>query len=56
LLGWPWWQGSKGRWGLVFGVLRLLACHGGEGVTELITCFFFFGSVLVLVLVFVASC
>jgi hypothetical protein len=40
----------------VFGVLRLLACHGGEGVTELITCFFFFGSVLVLVLLFVASC
>jgi hypothetical protein len=38
------------------GALRLLTCHGGEGVTELLTCFFFFGLVLVLVLVLVASC
>jgi hypothetical protein len=38
------------------GALRLPACRGGEGVTELLTCFFCFGLVLVLLLVLVASC
>jgi hypothetical protein len=36
------------------GALRLPACRGGEGVAELLTCFFFFDLVLVLVLVLVA--
>jgi hypothetical protein len=33
--------------------LRIPACCGGEGVTELLTCFFFFDLVLVKVLVLV---